>query len=279
MIGTLQEWFARLAVAAPAAAPASRPIFAGYTLLHMLAQTLLAAVVLALSSTTLAAPVTESIEERQYTYTPSYNWGSSGGVSAATTSGACTKYEVISARGTTESQTAPYGNTATVNGILNQVAGGGRYEVVYPADNNFATGPTIGATDLINYVNGRLASCPSMKFVLIGYSQGAMVTVTAENNAQLPRNAVVATILYGNPYWLPGRPEDAGTATYGRGDASATGTKTPASYQSITKDYCNTGDVICTSTGSIYAHLAYSGSPQQTQAIAFAASQLRAAGI
>jgi hypothetical protein len=39
------------------------------------------------------------------------------------------------------------------------------------------------------------------------------------------------------------------------------------------------GDIICTSTGSIYAHLAYSGSPQQTQAIAFAVSQLRAAGI
>lgn len=80
----------------------------------MLAQTLLATIALALTSTTLAAPVAESIEERQYTYRPTYNWGSYGGVSSAATSGACTKYEVISARGTTESQTAPYGNTATV---------------------------------------------------------------------------------------------------------------------------------------------------------------------
>lgn len=79
----------------------------------MLAQSLLATLALALTSSTMAAPV-ESIEERQYTYRPSYNWGSFGGVSGATTGGACTKYEVISARGTTESQTAPYGNTATV---------------------------------------------------------------------------------------------------------------------------------------------------------------------
>ncbi|GHJ87697.1 hypothetical protein NliqN6_4099 [Naganishia liquefaciens] len=246
----------------------------------MLAQTLLATIALAMASTSVAAPVSNEIEERQYSYTPSYNWGSfGGGNTAATTGSGCTKYEVISARGTTESQTAPYGNTATVNGILNQVAGGGRYEVVYPANSNFATGPGIGASDLIKHVNGRLATCPNMKFVLVGYSQGAMVTVTAENNSQLPRNAIVATILYGNPYWLPGRPENAGTATYGYGDASATGVKTPATYQSITKDYCNTGDIICTSTGSIYAHLAYSGSPQQSQAISFAATQLKAAGI
>lgn len=31
-----------------------------------------------------------------------------------------------------------------------------------------------------------------------------------------------------------------GTATAGYGDASATGTKTPATYQSITKDYVST---------------------------------------
>lgn len=45
-----------------------------------------------------------------------------------------------------------------------------------PADTNFATGPSIGAADLISHVNGRLATCPDMKFVLVGYSQGAMVT-------------------------------------------------------------------------------------------------------
>lgn len=81
----------------------------------MLARILLDLAILALMSTSAtAAPVAESIEERQLTYRPSFNWGSFGGVSGAAPGGACTKYEVISARGTTESQFAPYGNTATV---------------------------------------------------------------------------------------------------------------------------------------------------------------------
>ncbi|KAJ9103984.1 hypothetical protein QFC21_002447 [Naganishia friedmannii] len=227
-----------------------------------------------------AAPV---VEERQSTW-GGYDWTKGIGSSTPTTgsTGGCPAYEVISARGTTESQAAPYGNTATVNGIINAVGGNSaRYEVVYAvwntgsrditfetADTNFATGPAIGAADLVKHVNNRLSSCPNTKFVLIGYLQGAMVTVTAENNSQLPRNSIVAVILYGNPYWLPGRPENSGTARFGFGDASAFGVKTPLS-----------GDIICTSTGSIYAHLAYSGSTQQAQAIAFATAQLRAAGI
>jgi hypothetical protein len=40
-----------------------------------------------------------------------------------------------------------------------------------------------------------------------------------------------------SPYWLPGRPENSGTATFGFGDASALGVRTPAAYQSITKDF------------------------------------------
>lgn len=48
--------------------------------------------------------------------------------------------------------------------------------MVDTADTNFATGPAIGAADLVRHVNNRLATCPNTKFVLIGYSQGAMVT-------------------------------------------------------------------------------------------------------
>lgn len=47
---------------------------------------------------------------------------------------------------------------------------------VRSADTNFATGPAIGAADLIKHVNNQLSTCPNTKFVLVGYSQGAMVT-------------------------------------------------------------------------------------------------------
>ncbi|KAJ9107935.1 hypothetical protein QFC19_002678 [Naganishia cerealis] len=82
----------------------------------MLTKIVLATLAATLTTLTTAAPVAESIEERAYTYVPSYNWGPPiSGTSYGVTSGtACTKYEIISARGTTESQTSPYGNTATV---------------------------------------------------------------------------------------------------------------------------------------------------------------------
>jgi hypothetical protein len=80
----------------------------------MLSKTLLATLAASLATFAVAAPVVD-VEERAYGYTPSYTWGSTTGTSYGATAGtACTKYEVISARGTTESQTSPYGNTATV---------------------------------------------------------------------------------------------------------------------------------------------------------------------
>ena len=42
----------------------------------------------------------------------------------------CPRYEVISARGTGESQSFPRGNAGTVRGILAAVPGGRNYEVV-----------------------------------------------------------------------------------------------------------------------------------------------------
>lgn len=93
----------------------------------MLASTITLLATLAIA---FAAPV---VEERQFTW-GGYDWTKGIGSSNPTTgsSGGCPAYEIISARGTTESQVAPYGNTATVNGIINAVGGNSaRYEVVY----------------------------------------------------------------------------------------------------------------------------------------------------
>lgn len=93
----------------------------------MLASTITFVATLAVA---LAAPV---IEERQFTW-GGYDWTKGIGSTTPTTgsTGGCPAYEVISARGTTESQVTPYGNTATVNGIINAVGGNSaRYEVVY----------------------------------------------------------------------------------------------------------------------------------------------------
>jgi alpha-beta hydrolase superfamily lysophospholipase len=62
---------------------------------------------------------------------------------------------------------------------------------------DFLNGPRQGARDLLSHVQSTLSSCPDTKFVLVGYSQGAMVVVNAENDNSLPVDSVVATILYG----------------------------------------------------------------------------------
>ncbi|KAG7566903.1 hypothetical protein FFLO_01404 [Filobasidium floriforme] len=211
------------------------------------------------------------IEERQF------SWPGFGGLGGG--SGGCNRYEVISARGTGELQAFPTGNRGTVDGILNAVSGGSNYEVMYPAIADFLNGPRQGARDLLSHVQSTLSSCPDTKFVLVGYSQGAMVVVNAENDNSLPVDSVVATILYGNPYWRAGQPENAGTATIGSGSAALTGIRTPEAYRAKTHDVCNRGDNVCTSIGSLVAHLGYSTSPQQAESINFAVSQLRAAGI
>jgi hypothetical protein len=62
---------------------------------------------------------------------------------------------------------------------------------------DFLNGPRQGARDLLSHVQSTLSSCPDTKFVLVGYSQGAMVVVNAENDNSLPVDSVVATIFYG----------------------------------------------------------------------------------
>jgi hypothetical protein len=69
--------------------------------------------------------------------------------------------------------------------------------ISYGATSNFATGPATGARDLISRVTTVRRTCPDTKFVFVGYSQGAMVVVTAENDGGLPQDSVAAAILYG----------------------------------------------------------------------------------
>lgn len=110
---------------------------------------------------------------------------------------ACPAYQLVSARGTFEPQTGTVQLTNTVNDILAAVPGGSTYEVVYPAFINYVSGPFEGANDLNAHVKAQHAACPNTKFVLLGYSEGAMVVITAENELQLPRSSVVGVVLYG----------------------------------------------------------------------------------
>ncbi|MHC3468050.1 cutinase family protein [Streptomyces sp. 7R007] len=192
---------------------------------------------------------------------------SSPTASAAT----CSDIQVVAARGTFEPGTlgAIVGDPV-YSALQKRITGRSlsSYAVNYPADLSL-TSAAQGNADLVNHVNSQAAACPSQRFVLVGYSQGANVVdnslgissdgavVGSPIVATLPATVeprVAAVLLFGNPIRALGK--------------SVTGT-----YQSRTIDFCAQGDPICQSGGTdVLAHLGYTADADA--AAAFAAGKV-----
>uniref|UniRef100_A0AAU2ABE8 Cutinase family protein n=1 Tax=Streptomyces sp. NBC_00093 TaxID=2975649 RepID=A0AAU2ABE8_9ACTN len=176
--------------------------------------------------------------------------------SAAVTASACTDIDVVAARGTFEPGTLGAIVGDPVYSALQRKLTGkslSSYKVDYPADLSL-TSAAQGNSDLVDHVRSQAASCPSQRFILVGYSQGANVvdnSVGISSAGAVVGSPVVATIpaaleprvaallLFGNPIRALGK--------------SVTGT-----YQSRTIDFCAEGDPICENGGDdVLAHLGY----------------------
>ncbi|KAH9816589.1 cutinase-domain-containing protein [Melampsora americana] len=189
--------------------------------------------------------------------------------------GGCKKYKIISARGTGENQQRPTGYARFISGVLAAVPDGGNYEVRYPATVDYMMGPVQGSADAMKYISGQQSSCPKQLYVLIGYSEGAMVVTQLAAKPALPTASVAAIVMYGNPYFKGGSPQNACSAKGGRGIAAATGISMPAKYSGVTFDCCVTGDMICQTAGSMIPHLTYGGSANEKAAVAFVVEKLK----
>lgn len=189
--------------------------------------------------------------------------------------GGCSKYKIISARGTGENQAMPTVCMGLIKGVLSAVPGGGNYEVVYPAAVDYMNGPVQGATDAIRYLSEQHKQCVNQVYVFVGYSEGAMVITQTMNKLPIPPSSVAAVSLYGNPYFKGGAPQNACSAKGGAGVAAAMGVGMPEQFTSRTFDCCITGDTICQTAGSMVSHLAYPGSSSEKEAIEFVSSKLK----
>ncbi|KAI8906234.1 cutinase [Powellomyces hirtus] len=188
-------------------------------------------------------------------------------------SAACPAVELISARGTTEPQIpgSYVLNRGPLAAIARQIPDTAIYNVVYPADTNFNTGPIIGANDLLARLNSRIVACPSTNFVLAGFSQGAMVVQRAL--PKIPAAAaskIKAVIMFGNPNFDASGPCADGTAK-GRGHR---GTPIPAEWQPKLRDYCNSGDPVCADGSNWLVHAAYGNGAAANKAVNFVVSLL-----
>lgn len=174
----------------------------------------------------------------------------------AASAAACTEIDVVAARGTFEPGTLGAIVGDPVYSALQRKLTGkslSSYKVDYPADLSL-TSAAQGNSDLVNHVRSQAASCPSQRFILVGYSQGANVvdnSVGISSAGAVVGSPIVATIpaaleprvaallLFGNPIRAIGK--------------SVTGT-----YQSRTIDFCAEGDPICENGGDdVLAHLGY----------------------
>lgn len=113
---------------------------------------------------------------------------------------ACAEHLMIATRGTSEAQ----GPTTALSGMTNQtlanITGGIAYQTVYPAGD---WTHQLGADAIVARIEQGLLDCPSQKYVLLGYSQGATATAIALYNytdtTSAGYKAIAAVVVVGNP--------------------------------------------------------------------------------
>ena len=187
----------------------------------------------------------------------------------------CSDVDVVFARGTSEPAGIGRVGQALVDSLAPQL--GNRtvsaYGVNYPATYDFLAAAD-GATDAPNLIVSVAAQCPSTRFVLGGYSQGAAVvdmllgipplgSKVGDIGSAPPLPAslaskVAAVAAFGNPATKFGNPvSTAGSPFAGKGI-----------------DLCNDGDPICSKGRNPFAHTDYESSQLVGQAAGFVAGLL-----
>jgi pimeloyl-ACP methyl ester carboxylesterase len=142
-----------------------------------------------------------------------------------------------------------------INQTLTAVPGGIEYDTVYPAGDNTQD---LGTEDILRYIHAGIAACPSQKYVLLGYSQGATSTAAALNNitdtTSAAYKAIKAAVVIGNPGHVANQTanydQNGGKATNqfngvynGRADIALI---SPVWYNSgKLRDICYVNDLVC----------------------------------
>jgi hypothetical protein len=144
--------------------------------------------------------------------------------------------------------------------------------VVYPATlSNYASSESRGVTNAELELTTAVRNCPSQKEVLLGYSQGAEVSMDViAGNSEVSGTVspvgtaisshVVAIANFGDPGHVAGEPWDLGTATlpgvFPRGSAQVTLLAAFGGRSKIAA-WCDADDPYCASGNKLLVHLTY----------------------
>lgn len=206
----------------------------------------------------------------------------------------CTPYLVVTARGTGEPNKgqllSPVARTIR-EAFPDQVK---TLNLKYPASTDVNEGGTYATRLLLDTLNVQADACPAQRFVLLGYSQGALVIGDALSQpegrlvggtvgmlSEEAAAAIVAVVLYGNPRFSGAESYDFGTFDEAVGGILP---RVPGSLEPFAdrmRDFCVARDFICQSSLDLdeKGHVAYFKNGMQQEGAEFALDLMRQAAV
>jgi cutinase len=182
----------------------------------------------------------------------------------------CNDIEVVFARGTSEPAGIGRVGQALVDALTPLVGGQtiGSYGVNYPATYDFLTAAD-GANDATNFISSTVAQCPSTKFVLGGYSQGAAVVDMLAGIPPLGNK--IGEVGSAPPLPSSLDANVAAVAVFGNPSTKFSIPITNSMFGGRAIDLCADGDPICSRGRNPFAHTHYESSDFIAQAANFVA--------
>ncbi|KAG9077227.1 hypothetical protein FRC06_009021 [Ceratobasidium sp. 370] len=162
----------------------------------------------------------------------------------------CSALQLVHVAGTTEIGLGIVG-TPLSTALASAVPGTTTKSITYDTSAEYVVTVAAGAATTQSYLASQAAACPNQRFVLTGYSKGALVLHSTTLASNL-KSRVASILVFGDPArnidspW----PINSPSVDLAPKDGST-------SSQNIAS-FCNTGDLFCDIPGvSLPAHLAY----------------------
>ncbi|KAG6088528.1 hypothetical protein E4U15_005822 [Claviceps sp. LM218 group G6] len=179
---------------------------------------------------------------------------------------------IISVRGTDEDRGIGVAGTTIGTQVQHLINGTKIVALDYPAtlsNPSYVDSVVNGTKSLSQLISEHVKSCPNDKMAIMGYSQGAQVTLDTLCGSDEPlfdntvgiasdeiKKHVVAVAIFGDPTYVP-------NVTYNKGNSTMEGvfarknSDSCLKYADIISSWCDIGDVYCAGGNSIDVHSQY----------------------
>ncbi|KAG9119995.1 hypothetical protein FRC07_004701 [Ceratobasidium sp. 392] len=162
----------------------------------------------------------------------------------------CSGLQLVHVAGTTETGLGIVG-TPLATALASAVPGTTTKSIAYDTSAEYVTTVAAGARTTEAYLASQAAKCPNQRFVLSGYSKGALV-VHSVNLSSALKSKVASILVFGDPARNINQPWPINSPSVDLAPKDGS-----TSSQNIAS-FCNTGDLFCAIPGvSLPAHLAY----------------------